>query len=578
MTFAKDPAAQPTAQAIEDTQSNLQLLLRWLGISGPETPHRRPDRLYPPGIPDLWSRAAIQRDLWARACNLAGRKLISHMELQLWGYWYGVSDGGNWSHAEIRRRFGLGRDFIDRRLAMVTSKVAHGLLSNPPSATPTLSAHELDAADIEEAVAIVHGRAVTESRRHQVEEYKAAHDLLKGECVPHPARRNQANADGLVKRDLKTSRHLPRVHAQINRTILDVAARRALPYMRPGLVIMPLWEPVEPRTNDLEETYDQLLLSRSTGSLAEIATALRDGHHQIMHGNTDRQLTVEFLLEETYVLRDSYNITALPILDLLERFISPRDHRWVAIARERAHLLEVHYHWAAAARWITCAEARLNHPGVRWDGPEHKLIEAINITYRKLTQQIDNSLVCGRLPRSKTTSLRRLIDDLPKYLQDSSHPFLEWSHLARRYDLQRQLSIRAVERHHGLKTSWTDSELARLDEVDQEVAGLSRPARILSWGSRRLSILLEANRPREFMATLVDLYPVFQIHGPASPNQISTLSLVIKAARKRRGGSWSDMRHDLHDLLICLPKQSDDMLRHPLAIPRPLFIGGVPLL
>ena len=292
----------------------------------------------------------------------------------------------------------------------------------------------------------------------------------------------------------------------------------------------------------------------------------------------EREEVANLLLEEVYLLRDSYNITALPILDVLERLVPPEDPRWVALARERSHILEVHHHHEAAARWIECAELRLRHPAVRWGGQEHKYIEASNIVYRKLSQRLSVHFVRGTLPAKDDAVMNNVLSGLARLVDERSTRFREWLHMADRYHLQRKSTTRVVERRLGLCGDWSDDELSGLDAIDDEVADLAMSHRTLGWVNRRLAILLEADRPREFMRTLEETSSLFREHGAMSGNQLSTLHTVTKAAMTRRWRNWRKLRLDIDDIMAQMPENDDGFFRDPLAIPRPLIVKGVPFL
>ncbi|MEO5875336.1 MAG: hypothetical protein ABIS86_06990, partial [Streptosporangiaceae bacterium] len=335
--------------------------------------------------------------------------------------------------------------------------------------------------------------------------------------------------------------------------------------------------PAEPQDPDLEGTLTRLRRLSGGSDRAALAMTLREGHHQLVTTDNDRDVAREFLLQELYILRDSYNIAALPVLDLLEDLVPPTHLRWVSIARERGLILHAHHFFEAGARWRNRAHARLHDPAIRWDGPEHRQTEAVNLAYLTRSHSLHQTLHAGVLPGPDDGVLTELLADLADLVPESSAWFREWQHLGQRHAVQRMLTTRAVERRNGLRGVWDDADLEILDVADSQAAALGMPARSLAWANRRLAVLLEAGKAEDFLIAAESARPAFERDGPASPNQIASLRVLLLAATRRRTREWRVRRLDVHDLLVALPPHTDDFLRQPLAIPQPFFARDVPI-
>jgi hypothetical protein len=562
---------------MDTADRGLPEVLDWLAAGSSVTPGQADGFMYLAGPDLLWGRAEIQRDLWRRACSVASRGLITFSELRLWGHWHGVIDGHRWSKAEIRRRLGFGRDQADRVLAMVTDRVAQTYDDQLLPVRSWTGRADVETTDLQEATAAVIGRSASEGRRHQAETFLSVHDLLRGHIAPPTGHVRLTSSVGKSKRNLKTTRHTDVALSQWHRAVLDATARRL------GLVSestwpgLPLWQPAEPTTFSLEQSYRELLRLMNGRDRRAIADILRVGHHQLTHGQADRELVIEFLVHEVAILRDSYNLMALPVLEILEHLLPASDHRRVILARDRAHLLEVHHFLPAAGLWLGRAAARLNDERTRWPGRDAKLLNATNISIRLLSVRIDQSVTSGEISLPGQRTVRTQIRSMLEGLERSSLARGEWIHLADRHDLQLLVAVKGIERRGGVGTGWADADLLRLEAMDRDVAGLDAPARELAWQARKLSVLLEADQHSEFVAVAQRAIPAFERYGPAWPNQIAALRVVLESAMRRRSKAWAGRRHDIHDLTLALPEDTDDLLRHRLAIPRPLIIRGTPI-
>ncbi len=557
---------------------NLQEVLDWLDFGSRAALRRDASCLYPAGSDVPWDRVAIQRDLWERACGVARHGLITPGELWLWAHWYGVADGHRWPKAEIRRRFRVGRDYTDRAIEMVTGKVARTFSDEPVSAAPRIRRPDVEKTDLQEAGAGVIGRAVAEGRRHQAETWVSLHDALRAaRAIPATGQVRLASGAGKVKRNLKTTRHADESLSEWYRATIDTAARRLGLMGDHECPCLPLWQPADPDTSSLEQSYRELTALASSRERQAIAKILRGGHHQLMRESADRELVIGFLLCEVAILRDSYNLMALPVLDILEHLVPASDHRKVILARERAHLLEVHHLWPAAELWLRKATARLSDAQTIWPGPDMKLLNAVNISVRRLSVRIDWSIVSGEIPLAAQRSLQAQVRSPLEQLEQNSAALGEWRHLADRHDIQLRLAVKGIERRHGVGTGWADADLLCLEGVDRQVTRLRAPARELAWQTRKLSVLLEAGQHAEFSRAAQRAMPDFERYGPAWPNQIAALRVVLEAAMRRRSKAWARLRHDLHDMTQILPADTDDLLRHHLAIPRPLIVSGTPV-
>ncbi|GAA1872839.1 hypothetical protein [Actinomadura bangladeshensis] len=589
MDSARDAARLAAAQV------GLSELLSWLDAGEPAA--ARPVGLYPAA--HGWTRTAIQRDLWRRAGDAAEHGSITAFELTLWGHYRGVCDGHAWSRAEVRRRTGLTRYALEQHVDRADRVVAGSFVTEPapsepapsepaPSGRPGSAAPSgpggdgrvrpggVRSSDVQEGVATVVGRAVAEDRRHLAETSYAARDLLP--ASGREQRRRPTPGGAVRPRGLKTSRHAGAVRAETYRAILDAADRRLARATGRGPASPLLWPPADPVTDDLESAYRALLACRHGTDRAAVAGLLRDGHHHLLHARPDRELAIAFLLEEVWVLRDGYNIAALPVLDVLEHLLPQDDHRRAITARERAHVLEVHRLWDAAGLWLRHADALLRDPRIRWPHEEERYVSAVNDAVRALSMETSRAVVRGELPRVNLARFDSRVAALSSRFEHEARSRSEWSHVARRHALQVRFARKAVERRHGLDGGWDDGELLEMEAIDREVEALGLPARTLAWGTRKLGVLLEAGRATDFTGTLHDLVPVFLGTGPAWPNQLAALRTVVRAAQRRRGARWRAVRLDLGDLVEGLPPDTDGMLRHPLAVPAPLIVAGVPVL
>jgi hypothetical protein len=561
----------------EMVRGDLQTVLDWM-VRTPDgrTPAFQDRCPYAPY--KHWERSSIQRDLWARACETARRGLITVLEQRLWGHWYGISDSHHWAQAEIRRRLGVGRAYADRRIKKVTTQVAQTLVCVPPGDAAPIELDDLRPSDLQEAGATVIGRAIVEQRRHRDETHLAIHDLLRTvKIVPAQGATSLARNVGQRKRNLKTTRHAHGFLSEWHRAALDAAERRLQQLAGPASPYLPLWKPTEPASVDLEQAYQRLHSLHNSRERRALAETMRDGHHHLMHTTADRDLVLEFLFLEVAILRDSYNITSLPILNILESIVSVRDHRRAIIARERAHILEVHHLWSAAESWLAHADARLRDPRVNWPDADAKYLNAVNIMVRLLNLRFDQAMAHGELPHMGMASLQARISALLGRIEQSPASLGEWRHLAERHGIQLRLAISNAERRHGVGAAWEDSELLHMEDIDKDVAELHAPARILAWETRKLSVLLEADLPSDFLRILRQSIPYFELYGPAWPNQIAALRVVVESALRRRGSKWVRLREEFDHLRQELPRDTDEMLRHPMAIPKPLIVRGTPV-
>lgn len=568
----------PVGDRVREAGQDLQAVLDWLAC-GPGNASCPQDRfVYPAGSDVTCDRAAVQRDLWGRACSVARHGDITLSELRLWAHWYGVIDGHRWSKAELRRRFRLGRERADRIVAMVTEMVTATFSDDRSAVAFGAMGPAAERTDLQEAAAGLLGRAVAEDRPYLAETRLAVQDLLRARrAMPVTGHVRLPGGAGETKRNLKTTRHADASVSEWHRAILDSTARRLGLVSEGAWPCLPLWQPAEPVMASLEQSCQELVALAGGRDRQAIAGVLRDGHHYMTHVSADRELVVEFLMHEVAILRDNYNLMALPVLDVLEHLVPASDYRTVILARDRAHLLEVHHLWSAAELWLKKAAARLSSEQIRWPDPDARLLNAVNVRIRLLSVRIDQAIGTGDISLPGHQRMRDQVRSMLGQLDSSPAALREWRHLADRHDVQLRLAVKGIERRHGIGTRWGDEELLRLEAADREVALLPAPARHLSWQARKLSILLDADQPAEFVAVAQRAFGDFERYGPAWPNQIAALRIVLEAAMRRRGRAWIRRRPDMHDLTRALPSDTDELLRHPLAIPSPMIIHGTPI-
>lgn len=542
------------------TVQRLDILLEDMRRGG--TASRSP---YPTGWTDAW----IRRDLWERAASLARSGALPEAGVRLWGHWHGVCDGYTWSRAELRRRSGLGRVVAEGMVGGVGRAVAADLTARPPG--EPRAGTETDGGDIEDGAALAHGRAVASEHRHRAEIGYAVRDL----SGTGPTRRLPSGAPER-KVNLKTSRHLRSAAVALQRAAVDSVARRLDGAPALGPATFPLWRSVDPETSDLEAALDRLRELGKAGERSRVARVLAEGHHHILHRTQDRELVCDFLFAESEVLGEHDNIARVAVLDALETLLPRRDPRRVDIARERVHVLEVHHYWTAASAWSRRTWERLSDPRLVWSHPDERTISAVRALERRVSLA---SAMVSAVPEAGAVDLSRMLHRSRELLGrvNDRERTREWRHIEDRRRMNVLWAVKNRDRILGLPTRWEDEELLPLSDIDAQADGLGIPVRPLGWGNQRLAILLAADRPVEFLDTARSLVDLLAAKGTIWPNQVAKARRTLVAATRRRSRAWRSVRDDVAALMAMLPDDTDDVLRHPLALPRPLVVNGVPV-
>lgn len=519
-----------------------------------------------------WTDAWIRRDLWVRAAALVRAGALSEAGVRLWGHWYGVCDGYTWSRAETRRRSGLGRAATEGAVSGVDRAVAADLTARPP-VEPRTGAGVRNG-DIEDGAALAHSRAVASGHRHHAEIGYAVRDL-SGAGGTGPARRLSPGDSGR-KANLKTSRYLRSAAVALQRAAVDSVARGMDRDPVLGPAVLPLWKPVDPDTPDLEAALNRLLDLGKAGDRSRVARVLAEGHHHILRRVEDRELVCDFLFAESEVMGEHDNIARVAVLDALEALLPPSDPRRVDTARERVHILEVHHYWAAASAWSRRTWERLADPRITWPHPDERIISAVRSLERRVSLA---SGMVSAVPGARSVDLTRMLQRSRELLGrvGDVERTREWRHIEDRRRMNVLWAVKNGDRLLGLPARWEDEELAALNGIDEQADGLGIPVRPLGWGNQKLTVLLAADRPVDFLDAARSLVALLIARGTAWPNQVAKARRTLVAATRRRSRGWRSVRGDVVGLAAVLPADTDDVLRHPLALPRPLTVNGVPV-
>lgn len=526
-----------------------------------------------------WSDPQVRRDLWRRASAAVEATALDWWEVRLWGHLHGLTGGFRWSRAEVRRRLGIGRAAAETGAQRVTHVVADSLAAHPPRRLRARR-QAMTRGDWEDAAAVTLGRAIVEHHPHREEIAYALYDHNQvPRTVPHTHRRVPTGTRPR-KRNLKTTRYAPTA-----RTALRLAAVEALHRSdvrgdpRQGVVsplwtAYPLWERVEARTSGLPETLAELRSLGPSGDRDQTAALLAEGHDHMVGGEVDQETVNRFLLWEATILGQHANIGSAVVLEILELGLDVGDPRRVHAAQAREHILERHHYWRAAQIWSRRVWDRLRDPRIRWaSSDDHQVAVARALERRaSLAAKIASVVPSGTVP--DLPAMARRVDRAADQVRDPTRA-QEWRVIAQRRALQARWGTKNRDRLLGLPARWDDDELTVVEEIDVTAARLGSSATYMSWNNQKLGVLLNADRPQEFLQAARRFVPALATEGRTRPAQVQAARSTVELARRRRSQGWRAVRDDLGDLTIRLPEDTDETLRNPYAIPWELVVNGI---
>ncbi|QVQ52137.1 hypothetical protein J4H86_26120 [Spiractinospora alimapuensis] len=526
-----------------------------------------------------WSDPQVRRDLWRRASAAAGETSLAWWEVRMWGHLHGLTGGFRWSRAEVRRRLGVGRAAAEAGVQRVTHVVADSLVAHPPR-RQRAQRQAMTRGDWEDAAAVTLGRSIVEHHPHREEIAYALYDHGQvPHSVPHTHRRVPAGTRPR-KRNLKTTRYAPTARTALRRAAIearhrsDVRGNRGAGAVFPLWATYPLWERVEGRTSGLTETLTELRGLGLSGDRDRTAALLAEGHHHMVRGDVDQETVNSFLLLEATILGQHANIGSAAVLEILELSLDVGDPRRVHAAQAREHILERHHYWRAAQIWSQRVWDRLRDPRIRWASTDEHHVAVARALERRasLAAKVASVVPARRMP--DLPALARRVDRAADQVRDPDRA-REWRVIAQRRALQARWGTKNRDRLLGLPARWDDDELTVLEEIDVTAARLGDSATSMSWNNQKLGVLLNADRPQEFLRAARGFVPALASEGGTRPAQVQAARSTVELARRRRSHGWRAVRDDLGELAVRLPEDTDETLRNPYAIPWELVVNGI---